>query len=340
MPYVFGHCGIVWALALIGLMMIAMFLTVVLLGHLTHATGSNNYGDIVGSLIGGRAQVAAEIAIAVFGVSTCSAFLVVVADSFTPTLQMLLALVSVHADVLTAWRMAVVLGGLMVLPFAFKSKLGHLDVLAMLGVALVSLIVIDVVYKFFTWDRTPPPGGPIRMRVSATHLLPMISTIAFSYQCHIQSPRIYREMKRDDSEQSWWAVVATGYAVCTVMYVVAGLLGYLMFGNQVSPDIADHLGPSVQSVVGFQAIVGYVINHFPARESIYEIQHKASFMPSRGPLLGDRQIGAPRNRDGRMPRCAAYSLAVFIVLVAVGLAFILKDLQFATAVTEAQLGLW
>jgi len=341
MPYVFSQCGIVWAGTLMVSMMLTMFLTVILLGYLTHVTGATNYGDMVGILMGGHAQVATEMAISVFAVATCSAFLVVAAESFKGTMQWLLALASVHVDVVTAWQISVVLAGLVVLPYSLRRRLGHLDVLAMIGVGLVSLIVVVVVYKFSVWDGKAPPGGPIRMYGSLEDLLRMMSSMAFAFQCHIQTPRLYREMKQDDSEQSWWTVVATGYGLCIFLYAITGLLGHLMFGNHVVSNIAGSLGPLVQQLVGAQALVGYVINHFPARESLYELHHKARSTPSTGvtaPILGDKRRAAPREEDGKMPRIPAYTIAVLIDFIAIGLALSLKDLEFATAVIGGPVG--
>lgn len=341
MPHIFANCGPALAGALMGFMMVTMFVTLILLGHLTHVTGATNYGDMVSILMGASTQIATEIAILLFTVATCSAFLVVVAESFKLSLQWLLAQASVNVDVFTAWQLSVVLGGLVVLPFSLKRRLGHLDVLAMFGVAMVSLIVLVLVYKYCTQDRTTPPRGHIREVGSIKDLIGMMSAMAFAFQCHIQSPRIYREMKQDKSEQPWWTVVATGYGVCALMYVTTGVLGHLMFGNDVLPNIEGQLGVEVQVLVGLQALVGYVINHFPARESFYELQHRAWFKSKTGleaPILGDSRIAAPREEDGKMPRLPAYTLAVLIDLIAIVLALSLKDLSFAASVIGGPVG--
>merc|ERR1719428_1151061 len=100
-----------------------MAVTLIWLATMTQVTGATNYGEIVGILISKRAQVAAEAAIFLFTLCVCSAFLVVVVDSFHLYLQRLLGLTSVQS----AWQMSLVIGALVVLPFSLPRRLENLS---------------------------------------------------------------------------------------------------------------------------------------------------------------------------------------------------------------------
>lgn len=325
----------------------------------------------MGILISKRAQVAAEAAIFLFMLAVCSAFLVVVVDSFHLYLQRLLGLASVQV----AWQMSLVIGALAVLPFSLQRRLGHLGLLATLGVGMVMFIVAMIIYKYCTWDHALPFPPPKALPSSATDLLAMTSSIAFAFQCHIQCPRIFREMKQDAPQQVWWTVVLTAYGMCAGMYIVAGVLGYLIFGDGVKANVEEDFGEVVRVVVGLQSLVGYVINHFPAREAIYELQHiaKRGLRCSRGsqanPNLhenllfrccpdpeastggslliesisetracGTAESVAPREEDGRIPRVPGYVLAILINVLTACLALGVRNLAFVTSITGGPVG--
>jgi len=237
-----------------------------------------------------------------------------------------------YTSIETSWRVALLfIGTTVALPLTYFRRIARLDLLATLGVAMVACIAAIVVRQYCKWDGTAPNGGPVRMGGSPMDIGAVVPIIVFAFNCHVQTPRIYRELRQATNQTRWSNVALCAYAFCTLMYIVVGVMGYMMFGNKVKADVVAE--PTLKSpfwrfLVGSQAVVAYLVNHFPLREALYDLLCMASWMPMlhvpKAASQDDHIIF--RESDGAIPLMPSILLAVIIYLTAAMMALYVENL--------------
>lgn len=172
------------------------------------------------------------------------------------------------------------------------------------------------------------------MSGSPRSIIAAIPIIVFAFNCHAQTPRIYRELRQADKQTRWSTMTLCAYTICTSMYISVGVIGYILFGTRVKSDVVNE--PMLSSsfwhlLVGSQAVIAYLLNHFPLREAAYDLLCMACSI-----LFGyqnlqraslDQTTKAFRENDGAIPLRNGVLLAVIIFVTTAALALYIQNLS-------------
>lgn len=340
LPFAFSQAGWLMGSCLTVLVAILMLGTIHVLSATTERTGAINYGEMIRLALGKRWQVFVEICIILSQLVVCAACLVIIGDSFTPTSRSVLHHLSISDEFRTSWQVAVlVIGSTIALPLAsFFRHIARLDALALFGVVMIVCIAGSVVQHYIQWDGTPPPGGPVRMSGSPHNIGAVIPIIVFAYNCHAQTPRIYREFRQVEKQAGWSSVTFCACSITTSIYIAVGVMGYMLFGNGVKPDVITEPlfkkeSPFLNFLVGSQAVIAYLLNHFPLREALYDLLCMAGCMhrvhaPEHTRLTSfDQSTKTFRENDGAIPVARSVVLAVIIFATTAGLSLYMQNLR-------------
>ena len=113
------------------------------------------------------------------------------------------------------------------------------------------------------------PWEPARPFILDTDIFSSFSTFLYAFLTHSMAPQVVAEFK-EPSTPRLCLMMGFVAAVCALLYLFVGLLGYLQFSNCVCNNISVSFGPSGwvavgQSFVVFSVIAGYPTNTWPCR---------------------------------------------------------------------------
>jgi|EP00927_Polykrikos_kofoidii_P024874 amino acid permease len=355
MPFLFSQLGLYVGVVVVLVAAAVMSTTLQALATLTDKTESQNYGDVVRRALGPKQHMFVESVIVLQAVFHCTAFLIISGDCFAPWVWHFQArdggnLPNIHG----AWRLTVMASGMLVLPCTFIRRIQWLGHFTFAGALAVAAIVMCLLNLYRTWDHEAPPGGPIHLVAPLTENAGYFPSFSFAFACHLQTPRIYSELRQEDTTTPWLSVVLVAYGICSVLYITTGVIGLIMYGNNVPPNLAVSLAdiPLVQEMCGLQALVGFMLYHFPARESLYELLHMAgnglsnAWSSTLGPrdvtseeaVVSSEKSGAPRDEEGLIPFVPGILLAVLITNVSTYIALKLQDFEACASMIGGTVG--
>ncbi|KAL9445431.1 hypothetical protein AB3S75_018427 [Citrus x aurantiifolia] len=144
----------------------------------------------------------------------------------------------------------VVLAGVMILPTMWLNDLGVLSNVSAGGV-LSSMIV--TVCVFFV-GATKGVGFHGKGRLFNLNGIPTaLSLYTFCYGAHAVFPPIYNSMRK---KSQFPRVLLISFAICTITYLTMGVLGYLIYGQNVQSQVALNLATEqVSSKVAIYTIL-------------------------------------------------------------------------------------
>lgn len=138
-----------------------------------------------------------------------------------------------------------------------------------------------------------------------------VPLMTFALNCHIQAPIVYAELKpklRNAPKMG----IACGIAmvICLLIYLPAGIFGYLRFGESVLGDVltvgqeennhcsassvgsggflvSDYWADGARVCLAVTAMSGYALNHFPARPALFSIYKRVARLSGRSAVTAD-----------------------------------------------------
>ncbi|KAL3244764.1 hypothetical protein MRX96_018571 [Rhipicephalus microplus] len=149
----------------------------------------------------------------------------------------------------------------LILPMCFSRKIDFLKYPSMFGVLAALYLVLLVVVQYFVGESKSP--GTRSSPNTLEDVLTAVPVVCFGYQCHVSSVPIYSCL--EDRRLSTFAKAVVSATVLTaLLYTVAGVFGYLTFGEGVAGDILelyDARQPLV--LVGILAMALKIITTYP-----------------------------------------------------------------------------
>eukprot|EP00937_MAST-01D_sp_MAST-1D-sp2_P000060 g60.t1 len=283
-----------------------------------------SFQDLAAAAGGPKAGVFIEVFLIIYLLGCCIGFLIVASDMIVPMLGSSGALGSNPRPVLIA-----VVGLCFCLPLSLLRRISALRFSSVFAVCAVTFLVIALIveWKRSDGDATLFPGEShdVDSAVWDVNLLAALPLMAFAFQCHIQAPLIFTELKSDVRTVAKMDRVCAGaYAICCALYVPAGIFGYLTFGRNVLADILLYKDgangpvgyPETNKVVDVArvclactAVCGFPLNHFPARTALWGIYQ--------------RQMGV---LEAKMPKRWLLAEGCVWCVICVGVACGVKDL--------------
>ncbi|KAJ5795150.1 hypothetical protein N7457_001749 [Penicillium paradoxum] len=190
---------------------------------------------------------------------------------------------------------------LIVIPLSYLRRLDSLKYTSIAALVSMAYLVVLIVYNFVKGD-TMEDRGPVRVGhwAGAVPTLRSLPVIVFAFTCHQNMFSILNEIANNSHFRTTAVILASnGSAAAT--YILAGITGYLSFGNSVGGNIVGMYPPGVYATIGRAAIVmlvvfSYPLQCHPCRASVDAVLKwrprkraiGAEGSPHRHPLLGPR----------------------------------------------------
>ncbi|KAI8868774.1 hypothetical protein GQ42DRAFT_163907 [Ramicandelaber brevisporus] len=164
---------------------------------------------------------------------------------------------------------------LMWAPFVLIKVMSEVAVLSIFGYA-ASLVVVSVVviegakdYNHFR-DVVVPPSAPPRHSIIDISGIPLaLASISFAYAGNVVYPHVEASMK---NPKQWRMVLTMGMVVVSIMYLIVGVAGYVVYGNYAQSPILASLPKGTVSNIAFILITAHVILAAPLLLTTFAIE--------------------------------------------------------------------
>jgi len=303
-PYAFCRAGMISALIILLSITALIYFALCVIGRAMqvvqqHSPSVRSYDELVQATLGPSAAIIMELVIIFFMLGTCVGFLTIIGDMLGPLLASdregegwldasTVAYFGGSNGVRRSVLLAVALG--LCFPLSLLRSLNALRFTSSLSISSVCYLVVLLTAGSETKNAQVVHFKPIWPGVVTA-----IPIMAFALQCHISAPLVYSEMHSSIKGARWMNRVSfMAMALCMLLYIPAGVFGYIRFGESVLGDVltlgAAHCEADSSGMGGFAvsnawadlarvctsitAVSGYALNHYPARPAIFSMLNR------------------------------------------------------------------
>ncbi|KAK3269360.1 hypothetical protein CYMTET_22195 [Cymbomonas tetramitiformis] len=247
-----GVLSLPWVISALGLalgpitLITSAFLSNYTIGLLIKAARksrcSGGYEDLMGVAFGPSARVGTAATLFLLTFLCCVAYLILLADLISPLVEL-----ANHQKPLSsqARELVIVACGVVALPLCCMKSLHALRFTSMLGLGSMILLVVAMVYR--SLQCMVANGGEKFCPHSHTlhhHFLPQsfaeamyaIPTVSVAFLCHFNVIPMHAELHKP-TKRRLLKVVNRSMFICSGLYLLSAITGYLPFGGDVCGNI-------------------------------------------------------------------------------------------------------
>ncbi|EKF32419.1 amino acid transporter, putative,amino acid permease, putative [Trypanosoma cruzi marinkellei] len=275
LPWAFHACGILMGTLYLILMTVFTVYTITILGYVMEKTGYRAFEQMSRGTLGKGADclMAAVMGTSCFGAAV--AYVIAVGSLITPIAQHSTATPEFF-KLKKGIRLLVCLVWLFgMLPLVIPKQVNTLRYFSAVGVAFVVYFVILIVVH--ACQNGLPKRSEVRIVSTGNIGMEGLGTFVFAYLCHAVAFQVYFEMKVRSTTQLFLSATLS-MTVCSLLYWLVGVFGYMEFGREVKESVLymfDPVGEPLMMVayVGLiiKLCVSYALNMIPCRNTLYYI---------------------------------------------------------------------
>jgi amino acid permease len=296
-PSAFRETGIVGGIVLTLLFAAVMGWTLHILGMASNGSRQDSYQGVIRALLGPFAGFLVSVSMSIYLFGSCIAYLDIIADQVSSV-----AIASGMGDTALASRpvvMAVVVLTVLV-PLCLLPKIEALNYAS--AVAVLSIVYLEgdvVAHSVAHLTSATSAHVEVSLLNVTVGLFKALPILSFALQCHLVYVPVYHSLKVQ-SLRVMDLVSVVCYALCLMLYLPTGIMGYLQFGEQTCSDIVSQNLPSVPDTdvargsIALTALLSYPLLHFVARTTLNDVLFGgASFKRDDG-----RHVAVAHHDDG------------------------------------------
>lgn len=272
LPYAMSLTGIVFGVLLL---LLSAYLTILSINIIIEAcvvTQQFKFEDVSKRLAGPSMAIALEASLLVFCFGTAVAYIVAVGDILDQGLHSITNLWEPGSKFVSMYskeRVMILFWTVMLLPLSLQTKLKRLEKFSSLGVlSIIFLVISAVIHSIIHGDviasgansSSSPPVEVMSLLwpKSFVSMLQAFPIIIFAFSCQVNVCQIYEELKlkpatssiRDASDndvsnvtflklkqQMMEHITRNGIILCTSLYLLIGVFGFLDFTKTTTDDI-------------------------------------------------------------------------------------------------------
>lgn len=267
LPHAVRHSGALLATALLGLICWCTIYSVYLIGKVYDITRLGTFEELVYIFVSPQAAKLAIFFVVAFCWGTAIMYIVMMGDFLGPVLTALQPYVSISREMVM-----LIFWGCVMLPLSMLRDFTSLQFSSIISTTSTIVLTIALLIKLY---ETPIGTQDVKLVSWNSETLSALSTFLFSYCCQPAVLSVYKEMKNATIRRLTIAT-STSMCLCTLLYVLCGISGSLVYGNSTEPNILSNFGtdlssPSVAlSYVGMACSVtlAFPMAIFPGRDSV------------------------------------------------------------------------
>lgn len=302
LPATMKVLGLLPGIALIIFMAFLTDASIDLLIRFTRAGKALSYGGVMEDAFGSIGRMLLQVCVMVNNIGVLVVYMIIIGDVLSGTTSDGIH----HSGVLQGWfgvhwwngRFFVLLITTLFV-FAPLASLKRIDSLSYTSALSVALAVVFLVitagitfFKLVTGTISMPKLFPdIVDYTSAFNLFTVVPVLVTAYICHYNVHSIDNELEDNTQIKS---VVRTSLILCSSVYVMTSLFGFLLFGDETLDDVLanfdTNLGIPYSSLLNDAVRVSYALHLmlvFPIVFFPLRLNLDGLLFPRRGPLVSD-----------------------------------------------------
>jgi len=312
LPYAISMTGIIFGVMFL---LLSAYLTIISINIIIEAcvvTQQFKFEDVSKRLVGSHMSIALEASLLVFCFGTAVAYIVAVGDILDQGLHSIAFLWepdSKFVSIYSRERVMILFWTVMLLPLSLQTKLKRLETFSSLGVlSIIFLVIAAVIHSIIHGDvigsgansqeeaATSAEVNSLLWPKSFVSMLQAFPIIIFAFSCQVNVCQIYEELKpasssitdtSDDEpnvmtllklkQQMMKQITRNGIILCTTLYLLIGVFGFLDFTKTTTDDILinyciqvthDALMTAATFSVFLAVVVAFPFNILPARVTL------------------------------------------------------------------------
>ncbi|KAG9159798.1 hypothetical protein Leryth_007809 [Lithospermum erythrorhizon] len=258
LPATMKVLGLLPGIAMIILMALVTEASIEYLIRFSRAAKSVSYGGVMGNAFGKYGKMLLQICVMINNIGVLVVYMIIIGDVLSGTTEDGIH----HAGVLEGWfgfhwwngRFFVLLVTTLAIfaPLASLKRidsLRHTSALSM-GLALVFLIVTVgiTLYKLITGTISMPRMLPVVPNLASVfNLFTVVPVLVTAYICHYNVHSIENEL---EDRTKIRGVVRSSLTLCSSVYVMTSLFGFLLFGDSTLDDVLANFSADLEIPFG------------------------------------------------------------------------------------------
>ncbi|CAD2215449.1 amino acid transporter [Angomonas deanei] len=172
--------------------------------------------------------------------------------------------------------LVIVIWAVTMLPLSIPKEINSLRYFSVIGVScMMYFVVVIIVHSAMNGFEDGKQKHELALFKTGNDVIVGFSMFIFAYLCQTNVMEVYREMKLPSPKR---ITIQTGASmtVCLILYILAGVFGYLEFGSEITDSILLFYNVRNEPMVavayigiGIKMIVGFAICMQPSRDSVY-----------------------------------------------------------------------
>jgi len=263
LPFAMSQCGIVLGPMMMLVVSSLMGYTSVIISQTARlCPKAKSYEKLVGAALGPRASLvmAACIVFQTFG--SCTSYMVIIGDSFTPILENYFPHVTYSHYIANRIFATLFISVVFIFPLALQKKINSLRFSSTLSICCLSFIVFSVILRSAQQISHIPDHHVVYF--GNGNLIQAIPLIIFAFRCHTALPPIYKEMKDNQKPGKIKSVIFFSLLTCSILYYSNAIFGYLTFFEKTKGNILTNY-PSNDILVNIARflLTAVMVCHYP-----------------------------------------------------------------------------
>ncbi|KAH8604985.1 putative Transmembrane amino acid transporter protein [Trypanosoma vivax] len=292
LPASFCDSGMIGASLLLLYCFMSTVFSIFILTLTKDKTGLRSYEEMAKGLLGNGLDYFTAFLMFVFCFGTCVGYVMSVRDLLAPVLSIKSMPEFFQSE--TGKSVAVAcLWAVCMLPFSLPKEINALRYASAVGVLCIVFFVVCMIVHSAK-NKFEGSSSGVTLVGSPLGFIRAFTFIVFAFICQVNCLEVHAEM-RHPQPRRMMRDSAFAMLIVTILYLNAGIFGYLDAGNMIRGSVLPHYQVENIMIFGYIGIaiklcVGFAICIHPSRDSIYYILKWG--MTSDVPVVRNRVISA------------------------------------------------
>eukprot|EP00050_Salpingoeca_kvevrii_P019307 m.84564 g.84564 ORF g.84564 m.84564 type:complete len:653 (-) comp8350_c0_seq1:111-2069(-) len=208
-----------------------------LLTRVARAENADSYGKCAEVILGMRGAIATQFIVSINSLGALIAYVVLVRDF----VRSIAAIYYDQADDFPHRLVTNILLGVVVFPLVLKRELNALRLFSFISILFVVLVVIGTVERTSEMLSNSGTGSGVRpFPDNLGNFFAALPVVTFAFNCHTSVLPVYTSM-REPTPNRFDFVSHRAFGYILVLYMTAGLFGYLAFGDSIDGNMLNSI---------------------------------------------------------------------------------------------------
>ncbi|EPY27788.1 amino acid transporter [Strigomonas culicis] len=277
LPAAFQASGVIVSIIVLIVITLSTVYSVYLLAQAVEKSKRtlNSYEELARGLLGVGWDYLAAFNMWMFCFGSCVSYVISTGDLISRATDD----PSVNEFIRSTWGkrvLVIIVWSVTMLPLSLPKEINSLRYFSVIGVScMVYFVIVIIVHASTNGFENGKAVNPLQMFKTGNNALVGFSQFIFAYLCQTNCFEVYREMEKP-SPYRLMLHTAVSMTVCCILYIFAGIFGYLEFGEEITDSIllyfnvrSDVMVAIAYVGIGVKMIVGFAICMQPSRDSVY-----------------------------------------------------------------------